>query len=218
MAESSTSASTSFPSAALPLSLRSILPIVSSNYSIPQVMLDQGFTMLERVVDLQRSNSSRLVLLENNASHVIMDEQRCHNMVYVLIKWLGSVHDNNGERIIYLENSTLLYAGQTANFRQREAARRHSTMENSQLKICLGHSLTKYQMDCFEATLIVFLFVQYCMRTQNRTVYPTLIYRNISSSTSIDVPATHPSPTSGVNTWGLVRRAIIIGTAHPCDF
>ncbi|KAJ2956577.1 hypothetical protein NQZ79_g7587 [Umbelopsis isabellina] len=139
-------------------------------------------------------------------------------MVYLLVKHLD---DLSGDHLmrgshIYVGPSTRLYAGQTMNFRRRELNRHGHLMTDSNIKICIGHNLTHYQMDCLEATLIAFLLLKYGLRTTNRTVYPRFVYNNIPRSLDIDDRSQHPSSVvHGIHTISLVSRVLIVGTAPP---
>lgn len=111
---------------------------------------------------------------------------------------------------------TRVYGGQTVDIRQRERTRRSHTMYRSDIKLCLGHDLSQYQMDCLETNLIAFLLVTYGMRTTNRTVYSKHIYRTIPSGVDIIDQTTHPSSEQyGMDTYYLIRRSTIVGTSPP---
>lgn len=89
-------------------------------------------------------------------------------------------------------------------------------MHTSNVKICIGHDLTQYQMDCLETTSIAFLLLTYGMRTTNRTVFSKFVYREIPDGVEINDQNSHPNPAEyGVSTLGLLRRALVIGTFPP---
>lgn len=195
--------------------LRHHLSLLFSNYEVPEGMLHHGLTLLGRVIDLDQSNSDTLVLVDDSLAHIIQENHNCLDMVYLLVKnLLPSTIEQQSPFAI--EPHTRVYGGQTVNFNQREARRNNHVMGRSDVKICLGHGMTSLQVDCLEVTLIGFLLLSYGMRTTNNTIYPKYIYRHIPQTLSIDNETDHPNPLEhGTNTWGMVQRAMVIGTAPP---
>jgi hypothetical protein len=191
------------------------LATLFQEYRIPPHMMDHGFQLLQTVINIQESSERRLVL-ETETYHLINNDHRCGNMCYLLIKHLQTAPSSSNVSIQPVYSFTRLYGGQTINFRQRESSRRGHTMYNSDIKLCLGHDLSQYQMDCLETTSIAFLLVTYGMRTTNRTVYSKYIYRTIPLNVDISDRTTHPSSEQfGLNTYNLVKRSMIVGTSPP---
>ena len=136
-------------------------------------------------------------------------------MMYLLLKQLL---DNNqhGQNPLAVHSCTRIYGGQTINFRNRENAMGTHIMRDSGIKICLGHGMTSLQMDRLESTVIAFIFSKYGLRTTIRTIYPKYVYPSIPQDVGIDDTHNHPDPRDyGINTWSLIQRAMVIGTAPP---
>jgi hypothetical protein len=196
--------------------LREDLATLFQEYRVPMHMLQHGLSLLETVVNIYQSNEDRLVLVEEGSWHIIGSGHNCHNMCYLLVKHLQSVSNSRDDFNQTTYRFTRLYGGQTVNFPQREFHRRGHVMYKSNIKICIGHDLTQYQMDCLETTSIAFLLLTYGMRTTNRTVFSKFVYRDIPVGVEINDQSSHPDPGEyGVSTIGLMRRALVIGTCPP---
>lgn len=196
--------------------LREDLTTLFEEYRVPVHMLQHGLSLLETVVNIHQSNENRLVLVEEGSWHLISRGDNCHNMCYLLLKHLQSVSNSIDDSNQTIYRFTRLYGGQTVNFPQREFHRRGHVMHKSNIKICIGHDLTQYQMDCLETTSIAFLLLLYGMRTTNRTVFSKFVYREIPDGVEINDQNSHPDPEEyGVSTIGLLRRALVIGTCPP---
>jgi hypothetical protein len=181
-------------------------------------MLQHGLILLERALDLEQSNGNEILLVQDGPCHGIRHDTPCYDMVYLLVKHLDGPSDSRQQQSghIAIHEEKRVYGCQTANFRNGEQSRRKHIMRNSDVKVCLGHGLSSYQMDCLEVTLIGFLLLMYGRKATNNTIYPRYIYNTIPADLSIDRLEFHPDPIqSGRNTWGMVQRAIVIGTAPP---
>jgi hypothetical protein len=193
------------------------LATLFQEYRVPPHMMDHGFQLLQTVINVQESSERRLVLEAENhtVSHLINNDHRCNNMCYVLIKHLQAAPGSTNVSILPIYSFTRVYGGQTNNFRQRERTRRSRTMYNSDIKLCLGHDLSQYQMDCLETTLVAFLLVTYGRRTTNKNIYSKYIYRTIPDNVVISDQTTHPSSQQyGSSTYNLVRRSIAGGNLN----
>ncbi|KAJ2964647.1 hypothetical protein NQZ79_g521 [Umbelopsis isabellina] len=191
-----------------------------SNYEIPISMAEMGFTLLNRIIDFELSNAERIVLRADSTWHVISGTDRCINMIYLLVKHI----DDPNRDINEIRNShiniyphTRLYVGQTVNFRDRERHRRNERhlMAGANLKICLAHNSSHYQMDCLESTGIAASVLLFGLRTVNASLYPRYIYPAAVVPLSIDDTSDHPDPAQGIGTIGLLRRSLIVAIAPP---
>ncbi|KAH8549075.1 hypothetical protein BGW37DRAFT_530684 [Umbelopsis sp. PMI_123] len=196
--------------------LRENLSLLFQEYHIPQHMLDHGYTLLQTVIDVNSSNEGNLMLMTESPWHAINNDHYCRNMCYLLVKHLQDLSGSNDASNHVIYRHSRLYGGQTINFRNRESARASHIMSESNIKLCLGHDLSQYQMDCLETTMIAFLLLTFGMRTTNKTVYSKYIYRRLPAGVEIDDRDSHPNPQQyGTNTYGLMRRALVIGTCPP---
>ncbi|CAO3669984.1 unnamed protein product [Umbelopsis ramanniana] len=185
-------------------------------YRVPDGMLEHGMELINTVIDMDNSTSDTLVL-SPNTTHLLTSPYLCENMVYLLINRAPETAESqvpvyqasNVSRI----DQCLVYAGQTVGFSHRESSRT-GRMKESDIKICLQHNLSQYQKDCLETIVIAFLLLQYGSRCDNKSPYPRFVYRDIPSGMLIgDVLA--QSQLIATNTFALLRRALIVGSAPP---
>ncbi|KAJ2958561.1 hypothetical protein NQZ79_g5876 [Umbelopsis isabellina] len=175
---------------------------------MPSVMCANGLHYLERLVNFVASDDTVLELQLNAFAHIVDHDYRCINMVYLLCK--RSVHFSRNPIRIQINGATLLYVGQTENFRQRDSNRR-GPMRGSDIKICLGHDLSQYQKDCLESVWINFLRCEYGLTCRNVSPYPRYLY---PSQHPIDINdrASHINM-ERISTYALLRRLLFVGTA-----
>lgn len=193
-------------------SLADSLTSYFSTFLIPNQMLTHGLVLLQRVFDINSSTSDVLQLVPAGTYHTLTPPYSCTNMVYFLAKRGTSVAGPQQAISIVLSN-TLAYVGQTENFTAREQSRTGS-MRESNTKICMGHGLTHYQMDALEVVSIAFILLKYGSRCRNMSPYPRYVYRDIPPSMSVYDTVTQDSLLQQ-NTYGLLRRMMIVGNAPP---
>ncbi|KAH8549076.1 hypothetical protein BGW37DRAFT_542072 [Umbelopsis sp. PMI_123] len=119
--------------------------------------------------------------------------------------------------LITIDSFTRLYIGQTENFRDRERRRKGHIMENSHVKICLGHNLSHYQMDCLEVTTIGVPILTFGIITVNKTIHSRCVYESVPDTLTADNIHDHPTPDQDRNTFGLLQRAML-GVLNDLDY
>jgi hypothetical protein len=176
--------------------LRSDLSLLFANYRIPPHTLQHGLILLERVLDLEQSSGNEIVLIQDGPCHGIIHDTTCYNMVYLLVKHLDGPSDSRQQQTghITVHEETRVYGGQTANFRNREQSRQKHIMRNSDVKVCLGHGLSSYQMDCLEVALIGFLLLMYGRKATTTRLQCTK--STVSRRKKLYLGSHTPSPTS----------------------
>ena len=188
------------------------LELAVSYYNIPIQMYRHGRSMLELLIDFSMSTPTTIVFRPNTGWHVIDHPYQCRSMIYLLAKG-NRVGFNMQTSTLAISNEAKVYVGQTINFRTRESART-PPMDNSNVKICLAHNLSAYQMDSLETVAILFCFFVFAFRTANNSVYPVHIYYGIPNNMLWN-DTSRQAALHSVNTWNWSGRVLLVGTAPP---
>lgn len=77
-------------------------------------------------------------------------------------------------------------------------------MAGANIKICLAHDRSLYQMDCLEATGAASVLL-FGLRIANVSVYLWHIYAAAVIPSSVDDTSDHPDTAQGTGTIGLLR-------------
>ncbi|KAM3578798.1 hypothetical protein VKS41_008816 [Umbelopsis sp. WA50703] len=180
-------------------------------FTINEIFMSHGLTLLSRYVNLRESTYQRIVFRE--PLHVV-HMSNCRNIVYLKL-WHDEQEAAEGNSLTTLQvpPGTKLYVGQTENPRTRESSLQPYLLElgapNSH--ICIGHGLSTYHRDALETATIAWCMFLHGLALLNRSPFSNHYYRNVNTEISIDgITEEHYTSVGAFHNW---RLTIVIGTA-----
>jgi hypothetical protein len=180
-------------------------------FTINEIFMSHGLTLLSRYVNLPESTYQRIVFRE--PLHVV-HMSNCRNIVYLKL-WHDEQEAAEGNSLTTLQvpPGTKLYVGQTENPRTRESSLQPYLRELGlpKVHICIGHNLTIYQRDALETATIAWCMFLHGLALLNRSPFGNRFYTSVQTNVSVDmITEEHYTSVGSFHHW---RLTMIIGTA-----